>query len=74
MESGHDYAINGMISAFLGTGSELLDWDWRINFFQNGDDLSFSYLRLVVLAKQCVPSPAKYIVDGFRSVKEISKT
>ena len=52
MGSRQDYAINGMIFAFFGSCSGVLDCGWRRNFFKNGDGFSFSKSRFVFLAKQ----------------------
>ena len=62
----------GLILDIFGAGSDLLGFDWRRNFFKNGD--SFSKSRLVFLAKQCVPSPPKNIIVGFWSLKGKFKT
>ena len=65
MGSWHDYAIEGMIFTFAGSGSDLLDSDWRKNLFNNGDGFSFSWARLVFLAKECVRSALNNILVGF---------
>ena len=41
MGNRHDYAINGMIFDFIGTGSGVAVCDWRRNFFKKEDGISF---------------------------------
>ena len=49
MESRHGYAIDGMISAFFGSRSDVLDCDWRRNFLKNG--YGFSSLKFEVTSR-----------------------
>ena len=42
MGSRDDYAIYGMIFAFFGSSSGVLDCGWRINFFKDGDGFFFN--------------------------------
>ena len=72
MGSRHDYAINGMFFAFFGTGSGVIDFDWR-SFFKTEDVFSFSESRLAFLTKQFVPSLPNLVVD-FWSLKGLFKT
>ena len=46
MECRHDYTINEITSTFFGSGSDVLGWDWRRNFFENGDDFFVVTTRL----------------------------
>ena len=46
------------------SGSGVFDCDCRRNFLKNGDGFYFLELQLVLIAKQCVPSPPNIIV-GF---------
>ena len=74
MGSQQAVAINGMVFAFFGTSLGLLDCDWLINFFKNGDGVWFLYSRLVFLAEQCVPSPSNKAIVGFCFINELSST
>ena len=38
----NDYAINGIVSAFFGSGSDVLGCDWWGSFFKIGDAFSHS--------------------------------
>ena len=52
---------------FFGSGSGVLDCDWRRFFFRNGDGFWFSLSRLAFSTKQFVQSPPKKI--GFLFVE-----
>ena len=41
MRCRHDCAINGIISGFFGSGSDVLGCDWRRNFIKSGDGFLF---------------------------------
>ena len=60
-----NYAMNGMIFGFPGTGSGVLDCDWRRKLIQNGNEFPFPESRLVFLAKQRVPSPQTTYLSVF---------
>ena len=51
VESTHDYAINGMIFAFFGTGFVAADCDWRKDFSNRGDGFSILYSLFDFLTK-----------------------
>ena len=68
------FARHGIIFCYSGSSSGELDCDWRSIFLKNGEGFSLPQSRLVLIAKQFVPTAANNAVVGFFSVKGRIKT